>query len=138
MSSFTKHPALRFLVEGELAEVVEDFEYHVGSEDSNEVIKVPKGFVTDGASIPKIFWSIIGGPWGKYGYAAVVHDYLYHIKIYTRKKSDKIFLEAMGVLGVSKWKRITMYWAVRLFAWHPWKYRKPYVLDNKKSLGGNL
>lgn len=132
MSSFTKYPSLRLLADGELWEVMEDFEYHVGSEDSNEVIKVPKGFITDGASIPKIFWSFIGGQWGKYGYAAVLHDFLYHTKIYTRKKSDQIFLEAMGVLGVPKWKRLLMYFAVRLAGWHPWKYRKPYVIDKKR------
>ena len=128
MSSFTKYPSLRLLPDGESWEVVEAFEYHVGSEDSFEVIRIPKGFITDGASIPKIFWSIIGGPWGKYGYAAVVHDFLYHKKIYTRKKSDQIFLEAMEVLGVSKWKRLTMYWSVRLTAWICWnKKRKPFI-----------
>ena len=128
MSSFTKHPALRLLPDGESWEVAESFEYHVGSEDSNEIIKVPKGFITDGASIPKIFWSIIGGPWGKYGYAAVVHDYLYYKHIYTRRRSDQIFLEAMEVLGVSKWKRNTMYVAVRMFSWLFWnRKRKPLI-----------
>ncbi len=124
MSSFTKHPDLKALLDGINWEVREPFEYRVGSEDSNEVIRIPKGFITDGASIPKIFWSIIGGPWGKYGYAAVVHDYLYHTKKYTRKKSDQIFLEAMKVLGVSWWKRRIMYQAVRWAGWIPWKKHK--------------
>ncbi|ENL4830298.1 DUF1353 domain-containing protein, partial [Salmonella enterica subsp. enterica serovar Teko] len=29
--------------------------------------------------------------------------------------ADKIFLDGMTVLGVPKWKRTVMYWAVRLF-----------------------
>ena len=95
---------------------MEDFEYHVGSEDSNEVIKIPKGFITDGASIPRLFWSLIGGPWGKYGYAAIVHDFILREKLYPLKKADYIFYEAMGVLGVPKWKRWLMYIGVRV--WH--------------------
>jgi len=115
MSSFTKHPPLRPLDNGIEWEVMEDFEYHVGAEDSNEIIKIPKGFVTDGASIPRLCWSFIGGPWGKYGYAAILHDYLCVTKPFPQSKSDYIFYEAMGVLGVPKWKRLIMYWAVRIF-----------------------
>jgi hypothetical protein len=33
----------------------------------------PEGFVTDGASIPRVFWSIVGGPFeGPYRSAAVI------------------------------------------------------------------
>ena len=125
MSSFTKKPALRLLPDGETWELLEPFEYHVGSEDSAEIVAIPKGFITDGASIPKIFWSFIGGQSGKYFYAAILHDYLYHIKIYTRSRSDKIFYEAMGILGVPNWKRSIMHLAVRIAGWIPWKNRKP-------------
>lgn len=108
---------------------MEDFEYHVGSEDSGEVVKVPKDFITDGASIPRFAWSIIGGPWGKYGYSAIVHDYLYFTKQFSRKKSDYIFYEAMGVLKVSQWKRWIMWKAVRLFAGYIWKKREKQLFD---------
>jgi len=41
---------------------------------SNEWV-APKGTVTDGASIPRIAWTIIGGPFeGIYRDAAVIHD----------------------------------------------------------------
>jgi hypothetical protein len=39
-------------------------------------ISVEAGFVTDFASIPRPFW-VIYAKWGKYGRAAVVHDWLY-------------------------------------------------------------
>ncbi len=105
--------------------VMMDFEYHIGSEDSEEVVEIYKGFLTDGASIPKIFWSLIGGPLGRYGPAAVVHDYLYIKGTYSRKRTDQIFLEAMQVLNVSRIKRHLMYWAVRMAAGIPWRrYRK--------------
>jgi len=128
MSNFTKLPRLIAIPPNyELFEVPQDFEYHVGKEGSGEIIKIPKGFITDGASIPKFAWSIIGGPLGDYAAAAVVHDWLYYKKIYTRKKSDQIFLEAMTVLDVAWWKRNLMYRLVRMFSWLFWKKRKPLL-----------
>ena len=90
------------------------FEYHVGSFPSEEAIKVPAGFVTDLASVPRVLWSILP-PHGRYAKAAIVHDYLYDYGIGTRKRADDIFLEGMEVLGVPKWRRYVMYWAVRMF-----------------------
>jgi hypothetical protein len=41
---------------------------------------VPDGTVSDGASVPRVFWSIIGGPFeDKYRDASIVHD-LYCVK----------------------------------------------------------
>src|SRR5690348_12260167 len=40
------------------------------------LIRVPVGFVTDFASVPRFFWRVLP-PTGRYGKAAVVHDYLY-------------------------------------------------------------
>ena len=56
---------------------------------------IPVGFVTDGASIPRIMFirRLIGDPWsGKYACSAVVHDYGYHSQTMTRKQVDRIFL----------------------------------------------
>ena len=135
MSSFTELPKLIAIPpDYELYEVPESFEYHIGYEDSDEVVKVPKGFITDGASIPKFAWSIIGSPMGKYSAAAVVHDFLYHTKKYTRRKSDAIFLEAMKVLGVPWWKRKVMWLSVRLVAWISWNKRKPFLPASARHL----
>lgn len=95
------------------------FEYHVGSKQSNIIISVPAGFITDFASIPRIFWTILP-PWGRYGKAAIIHDYLYVTHRFSRKQADDIFLEAMGVLKVSKWKRWVMYRSVRAWGWTAW------------------
>lgn len=54
---------------------------------------VPKGFISDGASIPKIFWSLIAPCIdGRSIRAAVIHDWLYHTGILSRADADKIFL----------------------------------------------
>jgi len=95
-----------------------------------DIIEVPENFITDFASIPRIFWTIFGHPAGEYAPAAVIHDYLYYTQIYTRKKSDQIFLEAMKYYGVAAWKRIIMYRAVRWFSWIGWKM---YKRENEKN-----
>ena len=118
MSSFTKPLIVKKLPSG-LWETVESFEYRVGSENSEEVVKVPKGFKTDFASVPRIFWIILP-PDGKYSQSAVLHDILYRDKIYSRKRSDQIFVEAMTVLGVAKGKRLLMYSALRIFGFISW------------------
>lgn len=96
-------------------------------------VAVPAGFLTDFASIPRIFRIIIPklGRWNK---AAVVHDFLYqnpesgrrfevgYVK-WTRKGADVVFLDAMKDLGVPKWKRNLMYWAVRIGGFMAWRKR---------------
>jgi hypothetical protein len=77
-------------------------------------ITVPAGFVTDFASIPRGLWNIFP-PTGKYGHAAVVHDYLYRQTTLSRNECDKIFLEAMEDLQVGWFTRRLIYRAVRLF-----------------------
>lgn len=77
-------------------------------------LKVPKGFITDLASVPRVLW-VFFPPYGKYTEAAVVHDYLYS-KIndtgINRELADKIFNHIMKELGVSFYKRNSMYRAV--------------------------
>ena len=93
---------------------LEKFSYDVGREGSDNTITVPKGFYTDFASIPRLCQMLIS-PVGRHVKAAVIHDYLYQNKKPTRKEADKIFLEAMKVLGVAWWRRWIMYRAVRHF-----------------------
>ena len=100
-------------VDDDYWEVLEDYFY----ETSIGIIKVPKCFKTDYASVPKIFRNIIN-TYGKHGRAAVVHDWLYSIKCnikITREYADKIFLEIMEEYGVNKIKRYFMYKMVRMF-----------------------
>lgn len=108
--------------------VTKTFQYYVNKKDENLYVAVPQGFVTDLATIP---WAIrwLLPPNGKYGQAAVVHDYLTDgcaitkvtahgvVNVYpTRAEADKIFLQAMVVLRVPKLTRLTMYYAVRLYS----------------------
>jgi hypothetical protein len=81
-----------------------------------EAWTVPKGTRVDGASIPKVFWSIIGGPWdGKYRNASVIHDYFCVKKERGWQNTHKVFYEGMKTSGVGEVTALTMYYAVYRF-----------------------
>lgn len=88
-----------------------------GVPNKARVLRVPKGFVTDFASIPRGLWNIFP-PMGKYNGAAIVHDYLYRKTIWDRSLCDAVFREAMQALGVNWLSRTLIYRAVRLFGGH--------------------
>jgi hypothetical protein len=50
----------------------------------------------------------------------VLHDAGYYLQDRSRAEYDRIFLEAMGVLGVGRLKRRLMYLAVHWFGRWPW------------------
>lgn len=122
LSSFTTALIVKPLDDGLYWEIVEPFDYDIG-DLGGEKLTVPAGFITDFASVPRIFWNIFP-PWGMYGKAAVLHDWLYHVQIYTRRKCDQIFLEAMEVLKVPRLKRWTIYLVVRSGGWSAWNQHK--------------
>ena len=80
------------------------------------VIKVPKGYVTDGASIPKFFHRIFH-PFATESYwASMVHDYIYSDLYYKFSKefADNLFKEMINRDGGS-WLMVNgFYRAVRL------------------------
>ncbi len=114
-SSFTK-PLTVTKIGSRMWRVDREFEYYVGHESSVEVVTVPKGFETDFASVPRLFWMLVP-PDGKYTQAAVLHDFILSTNLYPQKKADRIFLEAMAVLRVPTWKRMLMYWSVRIWSY---------------------
>ena len=130
MSQFTEPLCITQLPGGKLWELTKSFDYHVGSEDSDEVITVPAGFRSDGGSVPPFAWPIVGHPLDEFAAAAFVHDWLYQhpdagaAKKRKRRRCDQIFLEGLIVLEIGWLRRTTMYSLVRSFGWRAWnKYR---------------
>lgn len=68
---------------------------------SGEVITIPPGADSDGASTPHIIWSVFP-PFGRYWKPAILHDYLYRRDPQRRPKQecDALLLEAMLANGV--------------------------------------
>ena len=97
---------------------------------NKNVVSVPKGYITDLASVPRFCWAFIA-PFDV-ARAAVVHDILYekintaykgekiltkHDRERYRKVADDLFKEGMesAVPPVPKWKIWAAYNAVRVF-----------------------
>ena len=76
----------------------------------------PIGWVIDGASIPKVAWSVIGGPFeGKYRNASVIHDVACDQKTRPWVDVHRAFYNAMLTGGVDATKAKIMYAAVYHF-----------------------
>lgn len=90
-----------------------------GQEQKFKAVEVPIGFVTDFASIPRIFWSLLR-PDGEYTYPAILHDYLYWTQIHPRDFADEIFKIAMEDFKIDHSKIITIYRTVRVGGQSAW------------------
>lgn len=106
-------------------QITELFVYYIGTPNDKILTEghpvfVPKGFITDGASVPRMLWWLFPPVGDRYSKAAVLHDFMYSTQMFGRSRADKIFLEAMEALGVSWWKRRTLYSAVRVFGHAAW------------------
>jgi hypothetical protein len=130
MSRFTEVLLVSPLADGRTWVTRKEFGYDVGEEGSGDSIDVPIGFMTDFASVPRPLWAILPR-WGKYGNAAVIHDYCYWDQSRSRLESDRIFREAMEVLKVPRWQIRAMYCSVRLGGGMAWAGNKR---KKKKSI----
>lgn len=104
-------PLVALLPDGRDIKLLSEFSFH----DSNSISwVVPKGATVDGASIPQIFWSFMGGPFeGRYRDASIIHDWYCDVRVRTWEATHRTFYEAMLVSGVSQLKAKVMYFAVR-------------------------
>ena len=118
--------------------LLQDYIYSINGYE----IKVFKGFVTDGASVPhSLQW--LYNPYSKYINAAVIHDYLYSCYNNTginRNLADKIFNFVMEETNVDVRTRRKFYAAVRAFGETSWKkklenegYKDKAIIDRTKE-----
>ena len=95
-------------------------------------LTAPKGYITNLASVPRLLW-MIWPPFGRYGKAAAIHDYLYtnkgfiltndEVTHYTRSECDEIFLAGMKTLGVNWFTQLVLFAGVRVGGWWYWNKR---------------
>ena len=118
--------------------LLEEYVYDI----NGYLIRVPKYFTTDGASVPhSLQW--LYNPYGKYINAAVVHDYLYSTYNNTginRTLADKIFRHIMKETGVDDRTVRRFYNAVKYFGETSWKtklqnegYKDQAIIDKTEE-----
>lgn len=95
-------------------ELYADFQCMLGGRS----FTIKKGFITNGANIPRAFWSIYPPNSPEYLSAVVLHDYLCEkarFGGYTYKFADEALKRALQELKVSKTKIFIFYYACRFF-----------------------
>jgi Protein of unknown function (DUF1353) len=104
-------PRVEFLPNGREVRLIEGYAFS----DAQELLwSVPAQAVVDGASIPSIFWSVIGGPFeGKYRDASIIHDWFCDTRLREWQATHRVFYEAMLVSEVPRRTAKVMYLAVR-------------------------
>lgn len=91
---------------------------------SGEPVRVPAGFRSDGASVPRFFWRYVFPPGDSRALrAAFVHDYLYRVPVpgWDRIAADRIFLALLVADGMPIRAAVTAYTGVRLFGTKSWR-----------------
>ena len=105
-------------------------------------IEVPRGFISDGNSVPWFFRRIIP-TYGRNTLAGIVHDWLYAepfiyglagqtIKI-DRKFADRVRLDICVKCSVPWYQRILSYLGLRIGGWFSWRRHRK---NNKYKSGG--
>ena len=100
---------------------------------SYKPVTVPVGFVTDFASIPRIFWSALR-PDGDYGYAGIIHDYLYWVQPVGRKTADETLRFAMQDFSVAPATVTVIYDAVRAGGGGAWSDNAKLKANGEKRV----
>lgn len=97
--------------------VISDWRVDVVLPDGREFrIVVEKGFVFDGASIPRLLWRLCGHPLEVPRIAAALaHDWLYASHAVDRATADAIYREICRMVGIGWLRRGVEYGALRLF-----------------------
>lgn len=86
---------------------------------AHQLVEAPTGFVTDFASIPRVFWSLLR-PDGDYTYPAIIHDYMYWDQTRPKAEADTILLFGMQDFKIDRATRTTIYKAVKNFGGAAW------------------
>jgi len=96
-------------------------------------VSAPTGFVTDLASIPRVFWSLLP-PDGNYAYAAIVHDYLYWTQERPKEEADQILKFTMQDFKINSATIAAIYEGVHLFGGAAWRNNAALKAKGEKRI----
>ena len=111
------HVVMRETYKGRrLVQLMRPFVYRLRIGGFRFSVVVPKGFISDLTSIPRLLWWLLP-PDGPYQEAAVVHDYLYSLPEVPRWICDAMFRHVMQAMDVPLRKRVPLFYGVRIGGW---------------------
>lgn len=96
-------------------------------------VHIKAGFLSDGASIPRLLWPLVGPKYAPRTFpAAFVHDALYVSEIVPRARADREFFTLLRRCGVGWLKARPYYLAVRSFGWMVWLGHSKQSIDEAR------
>ena len=111
----------------------QEIRWSPGPGQDGPAVVVPAGFVTDLASIPRVFWSLLP-PDDAYTFPAIVHDYLYWTQRYPRETADNVLRFGMDDMKVSSAVALAIYSAVRVGGGSAWSGNAELKRQGEKRL----
>ena len=89
----------------------------------DEIFTVPMGFVTDGASVPRLLYSLCSPVSGPFGQGAIVHDFLYSVDgpDIGRLRADLVLYQIGRFRGAGLAESQLVKSGVNLFGWMSYK-----------------
>jgi len=115
---FSGTPKIEFIdtprVPNRNVRVIDDFTF---TEAANRTVwAAPRGSIIDGASIPRVLWTLVGSPFtGDYVYASIVHDVACDTRTRPWRDTHYMFYLACLAGGTRRGRAKLMYLAVRNF-----------------------
>ncbi|HCE43888.1 MAG TPA: hypothetical protein DET40_10105 [Lentisphaeria bacterium] len=95
-------------------------------------ITIKKGFETDFASIPKVFWWLYSPEDCRYNKAAIAHDILYAGEVFIKSFNDDVL--AMGMENASRLNRWNFHQAVKWFGNITYKGHREESIEAARQL----
>jgi hypothetical protein len=95
--------------------LLQDFSLIIVSQGMTNQVTVPKGFITDWATVP-LFCQLILGNRDDYAEAACLHDYLCVTNV-PYFVANSWMRSAMFALGAPRWKRVAFFYALMIFGY---------------------
>jgi len=108
-------------------EIIEDFKFRLNGTS----YVIPKGFIFDGASVPKFLATWLS-PTGVLLVGGLVHDYIYkyqalvldtpklQVRMFNQKNADKLFRDINIEQNGFHFMNYLAYWGLRLGGWVAW------------------
>ena len=79
------------------------------------------GFLTDGGTIPRFAWPLVGHPFGRWLPAFLVHDYDWSFRTVSFEETNRTLAEALDTLGCPALTRRLIVGAVAHFGGGIWR-----------------
>ena len=96
---------------------------------------IPRGFESDGASVPRFFWRVVCPPLDHRAVrAGVAHDYIYRTQPedWTRREADLMFLAFLIEDGLPPFRAKLAYWGVRIGGGRAWNENRKLLEAREK------